>query len=151
MPVRVDGKVVAPAVEKSAKSEETQVKQLEIKLSTLSSKNLGPLSVKCTFFAKDLKANTNVVEKEVSLEATLVQGEAVVKTPPEDFKSNQAHFEKGKATTNNATKTKTTTKKVEASGHEYSGWGVKVYDKSNQLVGKAYSASFLDPDNAAHH
>ncbi|BCU79041.1 hypothetical protein [Luteolibacter sp. LG18] len=147
LPLKVEGKIVGTGLETGGKKEkQVQEKKLRIELTTLSSKDPGPLQVTCIFYARDLKSDKVVVEKELNLAATLSGGRASLETPVEEFKSNQQHYLGGGTKPNG--KPKTNVKKVEASGHEYAGWGIRVYGQNHVLIGKAYSADHLDPENS---
>jgi len=151
LPIKVEGKIIGTGLDTGGKKgKEVQEKKLQIELTSLSPKDFGPLQVTCIFYARDLKSDKVVVEKKLDLATAISKGQVELETPAEDFLSHQTHYE-GPGTNpkaNAKAKTKNNVKKVEASGHEYAGWGIRVYAADHTLIGKAYSAAYLDPDEA---
>lgn len=147
LPIKVEGKIVGTGLDTGGKKgKEVQEKKLQIDLTSLSPKDFGPLQVTCIFYARDLKSDKIVVEKQLNLATALSKGQVELETPAEDFLSHQTHYE-GKGTKAPVrAKVKNNVKKVEATGHEYAGWGIRVYGADHVLIGKAYSAVYLDPD-----
>ncbi|MFD0894801.1 hypothetical protein KBB96_04710 [Luteolibacter ambystomatis] len=147
LPLKVEGRIVGTGLDTDGKKgKQVQEKKLRIELTSLSPKDPGPLQVTCIFYARDLKTDKMVVEKELNLATALSKGSVTLETPIEDFKSNQQHYEGGGTKPNG--KPKKNVKKVEASGREYAGWGIRVYGPSHVLIGKAYSAAYLDPEES---
>lgn len=137
------GPVTVTAQEKSSKKEDakkhevTQDKQLTIKLDNTSREKLDDLSVKFSFYGKNLVSKSsgplNQGEIKASIPAggtTTVQSEHATSTYTERYMS------KGKA--------------VDASGEKLSGFSVQVF-KGSELVGEYYSSQDLKQKAAEKH
>ncbi|MGC4016116.1 MAG: hypothetical protein QM755_16555 [Luteolibacter sp.] len=95
LPIKVEGKIVGTGLDTGGKKgKEVQEKKLQIELTTLSSKEFGSLQVTCIFYARNLKDDKTVVEKQLNLATTLNKGQATLDTPEEDFLSHQTHYER---------------------------------------------------------
>ncbi|BCU79040.1 hypothetical protein [Luteolibacter sp. LG18] len=118
LPLKVQGRIVA-----SKKDGNVQTKQLEVRIASIVQQVPGDMEVRCTFFLRNSKTKNVSTGPQETLTAKFTHGDATVTTSPQKFGDDK-------------------------SGNEYVGWGVEVYDKDQKLMGKAYSANYLDPANA---
>jgi hypothetical protein len=120
---------------KDAPKKDGSVKRMEIRISVLGSVEPDVLTVKCAWLGRDVATKDKVLLKEDSQEAKLEGNQVVVVPPPAEFVTTEVMKKdaSGKST-------------KEASGSDYRGWRVLVYNSAGTLIGKAYSSPAIEED-----
>lgn len=130
---KMDSKTTREDAKPDHPKKEIITKTLEVKISSSGKADPGPLKVKAIFLGRTT-AKEKVTHKEVTADATLQNGQAVVKMEPVAFEMASAYSKK---------EADGSMKKVEAAGVDYRGYVIEVSNAAGEVIGKAFSSPAL--------
>lgn len=130
---KVDSKTTRQDAKPDQPKKETLTKTLEVRISSTGKADPGPLKVKATFLGRSI-TKEKITHKEVTADATLQNGQAVVKMEPVDYETAAAYTKK---------EADGSTKKYEATGVDYRGYVIEVSNAAGEVIGKAFSSPAL--------
>jgi hypothetical protein len=134
---KVDSKTTREDAKPEQPKKETVTKTLEVRISpTSKAVDPGPLQVKATFLGRSI-TKEKITHKEVTADATLQNGQAVVKMDPVDYETASAYTKK---------EADGSTKKIEATGTDYRGYIIEVTNAAGEVIGKAFSSPALEDE-----
>jgi hypothetical protein len=133
---KVDSKTTREDAKPDQPKKEVVTKTLEVKISSTGKADPGPLKVKAAFLGRSI-TKEKITHKEVTADATLQNGQAVVKMDPVDFESASAYSKK---------EADGSTKKIEATGTDYRGYIIEVTNSAGEVIGKAFSSPALEDE-----
>jgi hypothetical protein len=136
--VRVEARLATEHDDPKEGVEEVIKKQLVVTISGAPKLASDRLTVRAKFYADDLTAGQVVVEKELTVSASLDRGRATLELPEVTFRHTPAHGQIS------GTGRRTKSKRIPAAGRRYHGWSVEVLD-GEKLLGEAYSIISLKP------